>query len=517
MLYAATYEGGVFRTTTAAVDGSFEPVAGSPGSVEELALVDGTLYAAAGALGLFSYSPLTGGWQRLDSALVSPAKPVWTSIAGYAACGSTVIYAGSDAPGSNVVVRSEDAGQTWSGLGAGAVHVEVGGPGGHRWWLASRPSFLLTGKFYLSSQLAVGPATPADPCRRANVITTGRSGLWGSADAGGTWYPYVGRLGTTVTTAVAADPANPGRVLAATLDWSALGSTHGLETVVQQQPGVIGGAAVTFGTSGTSSTAYLATGDQNANVDGEVYANGAFAGGGSWQSQRLAAVAGGRRPVAVSARTVNGTTVLLAAVQGSGLWRRTGTTWRHVSTVAAANRSMTLRASFAWSAASSVAFLYDNKSGLWRSTNAGLTWQRVWSRISAPQSSGYVAADPGIPGRIYVSAGGRGLYRLDRATTGNVDGGTLVAVQVVGSPLVGPVAVGDNGAVVVAVTADAGRADGTPARLLRSADGGATWVDIADATYRQSGGFATGIAIGSDRWLYVALRGDGVITGIPSS
>ncbi len=507
MLYAATYESGVWRTTT---EGGFEPIPDSPGSAEELAVVQGTLYAAAGTLGLFSYSPLTGSWDRLDSSSLPTPGKIWTSITGYTSCGQSVLYAGSDETGPNVVVRSPDGGRTWTGVPAGAVHAEVGGTDGHRWWLATRPEFLLTGRSYLTSQLAVAPPAPADPCSRSAVVMAGRSGVWGSADDGANWYPYVSRLGTTFGLAVATDATRAGRVLAGMADWTAVGSGDGLQTVVMQRAGGARGAAVTFGPNGT---AYLASSDNDTNTRGELYSNTDLTGGGSWRSEQLAAAAGPKRPIAVSARTVNGATVLLTAVQGSGIWRKGGGTWKHVSTKAGANRSSSLRASFAWSAGSNVVFVYDNRSGLWRSSDAGVTWVSVWSKTPGAGRAGYLVADPSRPGRLYVSAGDSGLYRIDGATSGSVNAGTLAAVRVSDSSRVGPVVVGADGSVLVALAAGP---DGTGAALLRSGDGGSTWADVADDTYRATGGQANAVALDADGRLYVSLTGNGVITGVPT-
>lgn len=506
VVYAATYENGIFRTSA---DGGFEPIPGSPGSAEELAVVEGTLYAAAGTLGLFSYSPLTGGWDRLDSSSFPTVGKIWTSITGYAACGQTVLYAGSDETGSNVVVRSADGGRSWSGVAPAAVHTEVGGAGGHRWWLAARSEYLLTGRSYLTSQLAIAPATPTEPCSRPAVVMAGRSGLWGSADDGANWYPYVRRLGTTYGLSLAADGARAGRVLAGVYDWTALGSDDALETVTQQRPGASRGAAVAFGPRGT---AYLASGDNDANAHGELYSNTNLGGGGSWRSERLAAAAGRKRPIAVSARTVSGGTVLLAAVQGSGIWRKSGTTWKRVSTKAGANASSSLRASFAWSAGSNVVFFYDNRSGLWRSSNAGVTWVPIWSKTPGGNLAGSLAADPTRPGRIYVSAGYSGLYRIDGATAGSVNAGTLAAINVSDASGLGPVVVGTDGSVLVTLAGSTGAGAG----LLRSGDGGSTWTDVADDTYRATGGLANAMAFDGAGQLYVSLTGNGVITGVPT-
>lgn len=80
--------------------GGFAAVPGGPPTVEELSIVDGAVYAAAGRYGLYRFAPIPGSWTRLDSPATT--DKLWTSIAGYSGCDSTALYAGSDEAGNNV-------------------------------------------------------------------------------------------------------------------------------------------------------------------------------------------------------------------------------------------------------------------------------------------------------------------------------------------------------------------------------------------------------------------------------
>lgn len=158
----------------------------------------------------------------------------------------------------------------------------------------------------------------------------------------------------------------------------------------------------------------------------------------------------------------------------------------------------------------------DSQRGLWRSNNAGGTWQRIWSRTPGPSSPGYVVADSTRPGRIYLSAGASGLLPTGRGRQRqrrrrHVGG---FAPYAPGQP--GPVAVATDGTVVLALAAaTSGAGGGQPAQLLRSADGGTEWTDVADDTYRATSGYASGLAVDGNGGIYVSLIGGGVIRGTP--
>jgi hypothetical protein len=504
-LIAAAYEDGLFRTTTATGDGSFAAVPGAPAGVEELRFIGSDLYAA-GAAGLAVSHDAGSSWQALAQPPVAGA--LWTSIDGHQACGTTFVVAGSEAGGSDSVISSDDGGASWSSLAANpaALHTTIAGDGGERWWLADQADYMLGGSHYTSAMVADAGATGAG-CGSRALFVTGRSGIWRTLDAGSSWYPVVAGLGVTINPAVAADPSAAGRLDIASSDWGFLVSLDGGLHVVQRRAGKQG-FDVAADPTRPAGAALLATGNESTNKLGELWSSPDPATT-AWTSEGLGAAAAGKRPLAVAANLVAGRRVLLAAVDGSGIWRRDGTAaWTRVSATAMATKQAYAAASLVWPFGTRTAYLYDHRTGIWRSTDAGGSWVKIWSKKAAGKLVGYLAIDPALPGRLWVSAAD-GVYRLDGAGSGTVGNGILKAVRVLSAFRPGPLAVQPDGSLLVAVPASASG----PAALLRTADGGAGWQDVSDPFYRSTGGYATELAVGPDGVVYVATFGNGVLIG----
>ena len=497
----AGYEGGIFRTTDASGAGTFAAVPGSPAGVEELRFVGGALYAA-GASGLAVSVDDGATWQPLAQPPLAGA--VWTSIDGHVGCGATDLVATAESGGSATVIASADAGAHWTALsGSAAVHTTVGGPGGDTWWLAGQSAYLLGGAQYTSAMVI--DASAAGSCGVQTALVAGRSGIWRTTDGGSDWYPAVAGLGITILPGVAADPTVAGDVSVGSSDWGYLFSLDGGAHVTQNRAGKQAFDVAADPATGAGA-ALLATGKETANKLGEVWSipNPST---GVWTAEGLGAAAGGKRPLAVASNLVSGKRVLIAAVDGGGIWRKAGS-WSQVSTAAMATKQSYAAASLAWPQGSATAFLYDHRTGIWRSADAGRTWVKIWAKKAAGKLVGYLAVDPGAPATLWVSAAD-GVYRIDGATSGTVGGGGLKAVGVLTAFRPGPIAIEPGGGVLVAVPASPGIA---PA-LMETQDGGATWEDASDALYRSTGGFATDLSVGPDGRVYVTTFGDGLLTG----
>jgi hypothetical protein len=501
----ASYEGGLFRSSSAGTAGSYAAVAGAPARVEELRFVDGTLYAA-GSGGLSASLDHGATW----TALAAPPQPgaIWTSIDGHAACGSTFLIAGSESGGADSVIWSHDGGASWTSLSAdpSALHLTIGDASGDRWWLADQAAYMLGGDHYTSAMVAdAGP--DGGGCDSRALFVTGRSGIWRSQDAGGAWYPAVAGLGVTINTGVAADPSAAGRASIASSDWGYLFSRDGGVHVAQNRAGKQG-FDVAADPTRPAGAALLATGSETGNRAGELWSNPDPATG-VWTSERLGAATAGKRPLAVAANLVSGRRVLLAAVDASGIWRKDGSSaWAKVSATAMATKQRSSTASLVWPIGSATAYLYDHRTGVWRSSDGGRSWVKIWSKPASGKLVGFLAIDPALPSRLWVSTAD-GVYRLDGAGSGTVGNGVLKAVKVLTAARPGPLAIQPSGAVLCAVPASASGA----AALLSSADGGTSWQDVADGFYRASGGFATDLSVGPDGRVYVATFGDGVLVG----
>jgi hypothetical protein len=140
-----------------------------------------------------------------------------------------------------------------------------------------------------------------------------------------------------------------------------------------------------------------------------------------------------------------------------------------------------------------VLFRFDRPTGVWRSTDHGLTWILIWPLTAAEAGarSGWLAANPTaaatLGGELWATTSG-GLYRLTGADTGDPVGLGIKVTQVLPTRFpfgAGPVAFAPGGGspYVVALngappTAEPGVSRrGVPGRLLEvtSPDGGTTW------------------------------------------
>lgn len=508
VLYVAAYNDGVYKTSGAAGAGTFVRLVAAPSKTEELAFVGGDLYTAAGTSGVFRSSDGGAGWTLLNGPRTD--GPVWMSVAGYVdGEGRSVVFVGCDKPAKATkvgtkqmfasVMRSIDGGSTWASIvdDPTRVHFEMGGPAGSPWWLASSlPSLMLGQGSYTAAQIVLDQSG-------TNVFVAGRSGVWRSPDGGQNWWPAVHGMGVTINREVVADPNVAGRVYVGNTDWILLWSTDGGNTIAQNRPP---SGAETFGisldTTVTPSAVTIAVGDRDTNSSGEIYTSADPVAGAAWANEGLGAATGGKRPLAVAVNHVGGERLVLAAVEDGGVWRKSGATWTKVN-AAAMGPQATDAASFAWQAGSSTVFLYDRQSGVWRSTDAGRSWAKIWSKVSATEMTGYVVLDPLTAGRLWVAAKD-GLYRIDDAASADVDSGSPAPLEV--GALVNPSEPSfDTSGALVTIAGG---------HVYRSVGAGPLQ-DVSDDVVTSTANFVFGTSIGPDDRLYLALNGNGLLLGAP--
>jgi hypothetical protein len=511
VLYAGSYGSGLYQTTDAANQGGFTQLANAPTTVEELAIAGGTVYAAAGTAGVFASGDAGATWNALGVGQLT-AGSMWTSIAAWRGCdGATVLYAGADRSTPNAIVRSGDGGATWASVTSnpGHVHGTVGGPSGATWWLSNRPALMLGGASSTPAQITLVPG--ADGCAQPDVLVAGRSGIWRSGNAGGDWYPMVGRMGVTVVQTLALDPSAPSAVHVASTDWTFLTSVNGLGNVTSPTIKKAGSTAfdVAVDSSSAPSRVYVSTGNRDNNTQGRIYSSATPSVGSSWTDELLPS--SGKRPLAIAVgKTTTGARVLLAAVDGAGIYRKVGTTWSKIATPAMTLKTGAKPIQMVWPRGTQLVYLYDHRSGVWRSNNGGSTWVKLWAKPSTGDLKGFIATDS-TGTTLWVSTAGS-LYRIANAAAGTVAAGTLTPVAVLTSMLPGPVAVSSTGTVYLAVQPS----PGVPARLLASGDAGASWMDVADDAYRATALLPYRLVPDAAGGIWVCLAGNGVLRGVPS-
>ena len=542
-VYVGTYgsgpSDGLYVSTNAlAASGSvrFTPLSRPAGitnfHVEEMFKLDDKLYVAADSDGVFRYD--TSGWQQI----LAPSPPSggkieqYESISGYkTTAGKHVIYAGGGGLDGNLpvanrsIMRTVDAAAptvSWSSKASNNNWDNpVGGPGGTtQWWLAaSNQGGCVGGVSYVASQLIVKPGSD---CEHDEVWSAGRGGIWNSLNGGTDWYPMMDGLMVTVNRGVAVDPKDAKRVYVCNTDWTMVQSTDRLQTVERNKPSGADsvGFYAAFDTNtpaGQPSKLYLATADRDNNIGGEVFLYDPSTT--NWTDLNLGPLVNNQRPIAlaVGQHAADNSTVVLAAVQQSGVWRKQGSGgWQQVlpSTASGGPLSTTNNTDgMTWISSGKVAYLADS-SGLWRTNDEGNTgsWLEIWNH-NAQQA----AANPNDPSILYVSTSSS-VYALSGIADGDTveNHGITLTTVLSGSANPAAIAVGPTQtggmALYVACEPDA---NNPLAKLLMYPINGTTLgaaVDIANDYYRATALTVKQIAVGAEGSLYAAGN-DGVIAG----
>jgi hypothetical protein len=155
-------------------------------------------------------------------------------------------------------------------------------------------------------------------------------------------------------------------------------------------------------------------------------------------------------------------------------------------------------------------YLFDHQTGVWRSGDNGKTWRRIWTRKSGSTLTGFLASDPTVPDRLYVSVGNQGLFRIDNADTGSGLTGDLSVTEIGTFTRPGAIAVDATGTLYVALAPDG------DAELWRSSDQGATFTDVTDPVWAGTAGYVFDLEVAPNGELFAALNGDGLLHGTPA-
>jgi hypothetical protein len=183
----------------------------APAVVEDVAAIDGRVYAACGGFGLFTVDPARG-WTALAPTTFSGCHV--SSVAG----GHGVLWVGNGIgmDDHRYIARSRDGGCTfaWTTLPANIGSTVWGTT--RTWWLAgSWPS--MEKRSYSVSQLAVDAQNPLV------CYSAGRGGVYATRDGGATWRPAMNGLDGSEVMQVQPG-AVAGQAWAADTDW------HGIQT-----------------------------------------------------------------------------------------------------------------------------------------------------------------------------------------------------------------------------------------------------------------------------------------------
>jgi hypothetical protein len=552
-LYVGTYGNGVFKITGANGNSRVVTLLTPPSLqyAEELAFdisaVPPTLYCACGDSGIArALGPNYDTWTLVNTGIES--GPEWDAIA----AGGGFIYAGANDPvlvsGAHRAVKKLPSGGTqWTDIvTSDNVNPVVWGTS-TRWWLAdaSEGSYLLGGfRSDVSMLQAVGTI----------VYAAGRSGVW--RWDGAEWRPTVRGLGLTAPKDLATSSllADQQRVYIGSTDWTYFWSTDEATSVSQQEvnmPGATYGFYVAVDPYDTFQHAdtYLGVGAGSPDMigtdedfHGEVFKNTNPAGG-VWNTMDLSSkttadkcedptIRG--RPIGLVIGRQGATTMVVAAVDGCGLWR-----WDSISGIwgqvkgwgSVLGNQAVEKAPLAWPKTATPNYVYvldRTTRELWRSNDYGSfgSWQIFWEvpALEPPltDGSGYIAADPTVQGWVWVTTeASDGTWLLI-----DIDGNGLDCLPIkYTSPIdPGPIAIRPGTRDVYIATRQT-TAPGSLPKFWKGTVSGTNCVDVSvswtqssDVIYQQAAVFPRALSWGNpDTYVHVGLGGQGAVkvSGLP--
>ena len=263
---------------------------------------------------------------------------------------SSIMFAGTIGNG---VFRSQDSGATWSQVGAPAI--------------AS------------VSAMAIDPVSPSNLFLSQHESTD----IWVSTDGGSTWAEDGSAGSSGIVTALAADPSNPGIILAVTGGGLSKGGIHTPEFVPVFLSGFAGdGAFQSIATSPVAPGIILLGGQRailESGVDGQVWG----------QSKLTDALS-----VAIASKSVfyAGTADgILKSTDVGATWTQVLLTGQPVTAIAPAPGS------------TKVVYAAISSDGLIKSTNGGKTWSPVNDGLSAPFVN-TIAVSPSNTSVVYAGS-----------------------------------------------------------------------------------------------------------------
>jgi hypothetical protein len=442
---------------------AFPSSAGShKGSVSDLKIIDGWLYASVTTMGVYRYQIGAGGsWENLgDSTYFPPAgNQLWTSIDGYANGSDHIIVAGcgfGQQLGSNTnytnivqitVGASPGSTPSYADLTGGAqINLTPVPPDGQPWWRASDVGSGWT--YWLGGQDFVNPHILINPNDQDTIYVAGAGGFFITTNAGAATQPggqVVWDLacnGAPMASCdiITADPSTPGHVILSGSDFTHVDLTDpsGWNTT----SGVYG---VPLPSGYASHESHACTFAPNSDIFIGVntkYGKNTGAGvlwrpdGGTgpfsssvWTDTEFATGATTSAPTGICASNdASGDLYVLVVTQSAGMWRGTpptggsgGWTWVQVDASIGTDGSIGMISPII---AGNNGYIYcmDRMQGIWRSNNYGVSWSLIYS-FGSPNPvldgrSGWLARNPAASSQLWFSTN-TGLYMMTGASGGS--------------------------------------------------------------------------------------------------
>ena len=452
---------------------SASKVQGIPDVVESIAVFGNRMYLACGAFGVRRFVPSTNNINDITGPIGTTVMS--TAIHGVAGESNTDRIVVGTAEGDGAIWMSEDSGSSWTNTTSSGVAINPWGSSEDLIVFTTHGSWVL-GKS--NCDVASIQVSPHDP--DAWVVCS-TSAIWTTDDAGTTWRPG---NGFQILTFRDVEISPTGTIAAGNVDHDVVLSVDGGS---QWKAVGLGGVTVSHGLTFSPDGSELAFGDSERDNNTEGGKLAVASSPDTPSSPDLNEVnypAGPRRIVGLAwVDLANGTERLVTAIDNGGIRTvdRTNGSWGNWNTrstaLMGAQDNALLRCSVE-SNGGAIIFVYDRKTGVWKSTDYGEGWTRI---LTAPagEDRGYLAYDS-TNDRLYIATPSA-VLRMDDASSSNAT--TDLSVPTNGP---GAIALDPSGRLLVfAEPESANNSDTALYRNEKPETNQNVWIDIADSTIKQ--------------------------------
>jgi hypothetical protein len=452
---------------------SASKVSGIPDVVESMVVLGNRMYLACGKFGVRRFVPSNNNITDITGPISTSVMS--TAIHGVAGAWNTDRIVLGTAEGDGSIWVSEDSGSSWTNTTSSGVSKRPWGSNEDLIVFQTHSTWALGGS---KCDIAAVQVSPHDP--DAWVVCS-TSAIWTTVDAGVTWKPA---NGFQILTFRDVEISPTGTIAAGNVDHDVVLSIDGgLQWKAVGLGGVTVGHGLTFSPDGSGMA--FGDGERDNNTEGG----------------KLAVVSSPDTPLSPELTEVNnpaapkriiglawivlsdGTERLVTAIDNGGIRTvdRSNGSWGNWNTRTTAfmqaQDNGRLRCSVASNGGSTI-FIYDRKTGVWRSTNYGEDWTRI---LSAPagEDKGYLAYDS-THDRLYISTP-TSVLRMDDASMSNSTMNLSVPTNAPGAIALDPA----GRLLVFAEPTNASNSDTALYRNINPETNQNSWIDIADNTIKR--------------------------------
>ncbi|SFD24389.1 WD40/YVTN/BNR-like repeat-containing protein [Algibacter pectinivorans] len=468
-----------------------------PDVVESMVVLGNRLYLACGRFGVRRYVPSNGNLSDITGSIGTAVMS--TAIHGDANTWNTDRIVVGTADGNGDIWLSDDSGTSWTNTTASGVSKNPWGSNENLLVFDTHGNWALGGA---KCDIAAIQVSPHD----ANKwVVCSTSAIWTTEDSGVTWRPA---NGFQILTYRDVDINDSGVIAVGNIDHDLLVSNNGGGNWNSVGlGGVTTGHGLTFSPDGSELA--LANNERDNNTTLGKFGIVSALNTSSPTINEVSNTASPKRIIGCSwVAFPGGTERIIAAVDGGGIRTidKPGNTWNtwttRTTSFMGAQTNNGLRCSVVSNGAA-VSFVYDRKSGVWRTTDYGVNWTQVLT-TAAGKDQGYLAYDS-VNDILYISTPTE-VLRMDNASSSST-------VYNLSFPTNNPGAMGldpTGRLVVFAQPLNAGNSECALYRNVYPNTNQNAWSDIADNNLRRVAPTVTDLAV-SDDYIVLISNGKGMI------